>query len=73
MPWRCPAQLSDAEARINLPPMYAMDAIVRRAPALQQTADGQAAAAYSSAVMARVGLQGEAAVSSTGEKVAAHA
>ncbi|MFZ5594208.1 MAG: NADH-quinone oxidoreductase subunit NuoG [Pseudomonadota bacterium] len=76
IPWRCPAGLSDAEARINLPPMYAVDAIVRRAPALRHTSDGQDAAAWFDsirAVMTRLDVQDEAAVTAPGEKVAAHA
>ena len=42
MPWRCPETLStDPDARITAAPIYAVDAIVRRSDALQQTADGQ--------------------------------
>lgn len=42
MPWRCPETLSaDPDARITAAPIYAVDAIVRRCDALQQTADGQ--------------------------------
>ncbi len=43
MPWRCPETLSaDPDARrITAAPIYAVDAIVRRSDALQQTVDGQ--------------------------------
>ncbi len=42
MPWRCPETLSaDSDARITAAPIYAVDAIVRRCDALQQTVDGQ--------------------------------
>lgn len=45
--WRCPAHLNGVSSELQSAgavPLYAVDAIVRRAPALQQTADAGSAA-----------------------------
>ncbi len=73
--WSCPSKLGvEAVSGTMEIPMYAVDAIVRRATSLQKTADGQAAANYFNeieVIKARLGLQGTESTASSG-KVAAH-
>jgi NADH-quinone oxidoreductase subunit G len=60
MPWHCPEGLGDTPAgltRVGEVPIYAVDALVRRATALQQTPDSHSAAAHINAKLAkRLGL-----------------
>ncbi|MEQ6342236.1 MAG: NADH-quinone oxidoreductase subunit NuoG [Gammaproteobacteria bacterium] len=76
MIWSCPSKLGvEAVSGTIDTPMYAVDAIVRRAPSLQKTADGQVAANYFTeieTIKARLGLQGTESAVPSG-KVAAHA
>jgi len=62
MSWECPAALpvaADGIQRIAEVPVYATDALVRRATALQQTADARPVAAYVNETLAeRLGLAG---------------
>ena len=72
MPWRCPETLStDPDARITAAPIYAVDAIVRRCDALQQTVDGQLGAyCFEEAANARQVLHGN--VRSSGNHASIH-
>ncbi|MBI2778597.1 MAG: NADH-quinone oxidoreductase subunit G [Gammaproteobacteria bacterium] len=76
MTWSCPSKLgAEAVSGTIETPMYAVDAIVRRASSLQKTADGQVAANYFNeieAIKVRLGLQGAESAVPSG-KVAAHA
>ncbi|HKJ21667.1 MAG TPA: molybdopterin-dependent oxidoreductase, partial [Gammaproteobacteria bacterium] len=70
--WRCPAALSEKNAgllRVSHVPIYAVDNIVRRAAALQQTDDARQEAVYiNSALAGRLGLEaGQRAVATQGE------
>jgi len=70
--WRCPAALSKrngALMRISHVPIYAVDAIVRRAASLQQTPDARQEAIYINTDLARrLGLnEGQQATATQGE------
>ena len=59
--WRCPSELgkqSDGVTRVGLLPLYAVDSIVRRADALQQTADAiRACAILNSRLAKELGIE----------------